>query len=650
MKNRRPILVGLSLFALFSISAQTQKIKKADEAYETFAYHDAIESYESLVAKGYEGREIYRNLGNSNYHNARYEDAASWYGKFFMETGPEDDAHPEMMYRYAQSLKSTGEYTAAETWMKKFETAQNEDLRAEKFRSQPDYLERIEKMSGRYEISNLAINSPESDFAPSKLGETLIFSTARDTGKTFRNVHEWNNRSFLNLYKATPGTGGMYQNTVKLPKSMNKKTHESTTTFTKDGKTVYFTRNNSDDERFERDDEGVSRLKIFRAEIDGDQWKNITELPFNGDSYSSAHPTLSPDGKKLFFASDREGSHGASDIFVVEVNEDGTFGEPKNLGSKINTESRETFPFITDDNILYFASDGHPGLGGLDIFAVRIDGENISDIINLGKPVNGEQDDFSFYIDYDTNTGFFASNRKGGKGSDDIYSFKENRPIAFECKKTFGGIVRQGDGNLPLANVAFELIGLSGNVVSQSRTDAEGNFEFEVECNEGPELRLKASKKEFESYEMAIDIENIEDGRILALNLKKEVIMAPKGTNLISYLKLEPIYFDLDKDVIRPDARHTMQMVIDYLKEYPQLKIEVQSHTDAKASDAYNMNLSARRAKNTEVYLIANGIADERISNKGFGESRLVNDCKDRNSCPDEKHQENRRSEFIVVD
>ena len=170
MKNRRPILVGLSLFALFSISAQTQKIKKADEAYETFAYHDAIESYESLVAKGYEGREIYRNLGNSNYHNARYEDAASWYGKFFMETGPEDDAHPEMMYRYAQSLKSTGEYTAAETWMKKFETAQNEDLRAEKFRSQPDYLERIEKMSGRYEISNLAINSPESDFAPSKLG------------------------------------------------------------------------------------------------------------------------------------------------------------------------------------------------------------------------------------------------------------------------------------------------------------------------------------------------------------------------------------------------------------------------------------------------------------------------------------------------
>ncbi|WP_209404577.1 OmpA family protein [Pseudozobellia sp. WGM2] len=647
MIKKTTILLGITLITSLTAYSQSKKVEKAESEFDKYAYQSAIESYEDLVADGFNDEEIFKNLGNANYLNAQYEEASSWYSKLFMIENAEIET--EYMYRYAQSLKSTGEYTAADTWMKKFDSAQGDDVRAKKFANQQDYLNKIENLSGRYDIQNISINSPESDFAPSLFGKNLVFSTARDTGTTSRNIHEWTNRSFLNLYRAGINDNGTFSSASKLPKTMNKKTHESSTSFTKDGSVVYFTRNNSQNGKFARDEKGVSRLKIYRADIDGEEWTNIQELPFNSDSYSTAHPSLSADETKLYFASDMEGSIGASDIFVVDINGDGTYGSPKNMGDIINTEARETFPFISQNNVLYFASDGHPGLGGLDIFAVQVENDETSEVLNIGKPVNSEQDDFSFIINENSGIGFFASNRAGGQGGDDIYSLQENVPLDFSCSTVVSGTIKGEDGFNALSDARVSIMNSKNEVVATTTSDENGNFTLDGNCEDG-EYKLIASKSDYDDVEKMFATVNSGDINDIKIVLKKSIKQAPKGTNLIVFLNLRPIYFDLDKDIIRPDASDTMQKVIDYMKQFATVKVQVQSHTDSKASTAYNKNLSERRAKNTVTYLVANGIEESRITGKGFGESQLTNDCKSRESCPDERHQENRRSEFIVIE
>ncbi|SHK86064.1 WD40-like Beta Propeller Repeat, partial [Maribacter aquivivus] len=405
MKKTGYIFCGLAVMAMM-VSAQDKKVRKADTKFTNYAYASAIQSYEQLVKDGYTEEEVYKNLGNANYLNANYEEASSWYGKLFSLKGADID--PEYMYRYAQTLKSLENYTESDTWMNKFKSTKTMDQRAIAFGENQDYLEQIEERSGRYELKNIGLNSKVSDFAPSFYEDGLVFSTARDSGLLSKNIHKWNNGSFLNLYKAAQDNQGNFTNVDKLSKKLNKKTHESSTAFTKDGNTMYFTRNNSDDGKFERDEDGVSRLKIYKATKENGEWNNIEELPFNGDSYSVAHPTLNNDETKLYFASDMPGTKGESDIYVVDINKDGTFSTPLNLGERINTEARETFPFVTESDKLYFSSDGHPGLGGLDVFATDLKNER-GEIYNVGRPLNGEEDDFSYIINEETKKGFFAS-------------------------------------------------------------------------------------------------------------------------------------------------------------------------------------------------------------------------------------------------
>ncbi|MGS0527451.1 hypothetical protein ACU8V7_21985 [Zobellia nedashkovskayae] len=296
--------------------AQDKKIRKADTKFTNYSYASAISSYEDLVADGYTEEEVFKNLGNANYLNANYQEASDWYGQLF-QLGI-TDIDPEYMYRYAQTLKSLEKYDASDVWMNKFKTARSNDQRALAFGNNQDYLEQIEERSGRYELKNLGLNSKVSDFAPSFYGKDLVFSTARDSGLISKNIHRWNNGAFLNLYKASGDDQGNFTELDKLDRKLNKKTHESSTAFTKDGQTMYFTRNNSNNGKFSRDEEGISRLKIFRADLIDEEWGNIVELPFNGDSYSVAHPTLNNDETKLYFASDMPGTARESDIFSVE--------------------------------------------------------------------------------------------------------------------------------------------------------------------------------------------------------------------------------------------------------------------------------------------------------------------------------------------
>ena len=645
MKKAGYIFCGLAVVTMMAI-AQDKKVQKADTKFTNYAYASAIQSYEQLVKDGYTEEEVYKNLGNANYLNANYEEASSWYGKLFSLKGADID--PEYMYRYAQTLKSLENYKESDTWMIKFKSARENDQRALVFDENRDYLEQIEERSGRYELKNIGLNSKVSDFAPSFYEDGLVFSTARDSGLLSKNVHKWNNGSFLNLYKAAEDNQGNFTNVDKLSKKLNKKTHESSTAFTKDGNTMYFTRNNSDDGKFERDEDGVSRLKIYKATKENGEWNNIEELPFNGDSYSVAHPTLNNDESKLYFASDMPGTKGESDIYVVDINKDGTFSTPKNLGDRINTESRETFPFVTESDKLYFSSDGHPGLGGLDVFATDLKNER-GEVFNIGRPLNGEEDDFSYIINEETKKGFFASNRKGGQGNDDIYSFIEMTPLDFTCHTAITVIVKDQKTNALLTDASVTVYDKDNKVVSSSQTDASGVFEMEGNCSEGA-YKLVATKADYEESTKTFNTEKSEDVTGIEVMLVQVDNGAPIGTDLAKYLNIEPIYFDFDKYFIREDAKISINKVLAYLNEYPNVNVQVRSHTDSRANDVYNMTLSANRAKATADYLIEAGIPGNRISYEGYGETELTNGCSDDVPCSKENHQLNRRSEFIVVE
>lgn len=627
-------------------NAQEKQIEKANSKFDSYNYEDAISSYEELISKGYSNDRVYKNLGNANYFNANYEAAANWYGK--LVALEETDIDPEYYYKYAQSLKSLKKYEESDAWMRKFEATKELDIRGRIFGKSEDYLSKIKENSGRYTIKNSSVNSKASDFAPSFNGTQLVFSTARDSGVTSKNIHLWTGKSFLNLYTATIADDNELNDASPLSKKLNKKTHESSTAFTKDGNTMYFTRNNSENGSFSRDDQGVSRLKIYKATLINDTWDNIIELPFNSDDYSVAHPTLSPDETKLYFASDMPGTFGASDIFMVAIHPDGSYGSPVNLGAKINTEARETFPFITASNKLYFASDGHPGLGGLDIFALDLETLDTSVIQNVGAPVNSEEDDFTFIINESNSKGYFASNRKEGVGSDDIFSFTENNPLNFSCITSLKGVVKDQKTNEIIPDARLTVLNADGETITQGMSDSNGNFTLEGDCKKG-NYTIVATKEDYKESKFNFTNEGGAEINNLDIMLKSSIDEAAMGDDLAKKLNLEKIYFDFDKSNIRRDAQVVLEKVVAYLKQYPNTNIQIGSHTDARGNDSYNLSLSDRRAKATLKYLITQGIDANRLSAEGFGETNLTNNCNNNTKCSDEQHQLNRRSVFIVI-
>ncbi len=634
----------LGFFVGPMVHSQDSKIKRAEEKFEDYAFVDAIDNYEELVKKGYSEQEIYQSLGNANYLNAKYEEAANWYGKLFDLIDQDIDA--TYLYRYAQVLKSAGDYKTSDSIMERFKITKANDHRASLFFDQKDYLKTIEANSGRYDILNLGINSNVSDFSPSFYKEHIVFATARDTGITSRNIHQWNKGAFLNLYQASTNEDDSLGAVEKFSSTLNTKTHESSAVFTSDGSTVYFTRNNSNDNRFKRDEKGISRLKLFRAEWVDEEWKNVSELPFNADDYSVAHPALSADEKTLYFSSDMPGTIGASDIFSVSIYEDGTYGEPKNLGETINTESRETFPFVSD-NTLFFASDGHPGLGGLDVFATKLDGSS-NEVLNLGKPLNGQQDDFSFIIDIN-GKGYFASNRTGGIGDDDIYSFQENEPLQFQCLAELTGVVKDAETQLPISEAQVSILDNSGALVTSVLSDFGGEFRMDVDCNT-KNLSLVVNKEGFDSKVMEFDVFPSQLNTVEIVLPKRSTQMMPEtGADLIASLGLQPILFDLDSSEIREDASSILKEASVFLIANESIKIEIQSHTDAKASRSYNQRLSQARAKQTYDYLITLGVNAKNLTFKGYGEGSLLNKCEIWEQCSKSENEKNRRSELIVI-
>ncbi len=646
----KPILL-LTILCLCAVSGFSQKktISKTAKKYDNYAYIDVIKVYEKIAAKGYKDERMFERLGNSYYFTADYDKAEGAYRELFAMN---QDQKPETCFRYAQSLKSVGKYTEAEQIMAKFNTLAGNDQRAVLYRDNRNYLEIIKMNSKRFYIEDAGINSEYSDYGSSMFGNKLVFATARDTGGLFKRRHKWNNKAFTNLYGAE--TQGDFDSVLGKPmrfsKEINTKFHEATPVFSKDGSTMFFTRNNYNAGRQGSDRFKVVKLKIYKATYINGKWTNAEELPFDSDEYNTADPALSPDEKVMYFASDMPGSFGDSDLYKVDINEDGSFGTPVNLGKEINTPGRETFPFVSDENELYFASDGHPGLGGLDVFVSKIkkDG-SFKTVQNLGQPLNSRKDDFAYIINTKTRTGYFTSNRDGGKGFDDIYKFTELRKL--ECEQLIEGVVRDNESNEPIADAQVTLFDGDMEKIKTVNTDAKGYYNLgTVDCDS--KVYVRADKVDYDTNEVPFDTPKNAGNTYLPLTLKKRLVKIETGTDLArpDVLDIPTIYFNLDKSNIRKDAAFELEKILAVMNQYPTMTIDVRSHTDSRQTREYNQRLSDRRAKSTIAWLIRNGIDAKRLTGRGYGETQLVNKCADGVKCTEAEHQMNRRSQFIVVD
>jgi len=640
------LLLSFIAITFNPIYSQSKRIEKGNKLFNNYAYDNAIKVYLRAIDKEEEGLDLYANLADSYYQNADMKNAAKWYEELMIYDLP--SVKGEYYFRYSQALKALGEYTKSDLWLERLAMLNADDSRATSLKFDPNYLERIEAQSNRYSIKPVSINTSFSDFATGFADRGVIFASSRDEGVSRKLTHKWTGLPFLELYSAEITEDGNLKSAMKVDGDFNSRFNESSVAISNDGQTMFFTRNSFND-GYQKDNSGIIRLKLYRATRDGEAWRDIVELPFNNKEYSVAHPALSPDNTKLYFASDMPGTQGLSDIYVVDINTDGSFSEPRNLGDKINTEGRDTFPFMSKNGDLYFASEGHLGLGGLDVF-VCIDPMNATadNIFNVGKPINSNKDDFAFVINDDNGLGYFTSNRPGSRGSDDIYQLQQIKPLDLSCETLVSGSVVNKNTGDKLPEATIVIFNEKSQTVKELKSDKDGNFNFELACGD-EEFTVIGSKLSFvqDSEKFKVEPRNAELKLVLELIPEEEKIAV--GADLSQELDLNPIYFDLDKSIIRADARVELEKVFAYMSQYTDVKVDVRSHTDSRAGDSYNMALSQRRNKSTIKYLIDRGISSDRLTGKGYGETQIQNRCTNGVKCSEEEHELNRRSEFIII-
>ena len=621
--KRLYILLGCVLVSASSLKAQTKDTKRADLLFNQFEYVEATEEYLKLVEKGKQDPYICKQLADAYYNMFNTAEAAKWYAKV-VATSQDAETH----YRYAQMLKANGKYEEANKQMAIFASKSPDDQRAKTFRENPNYLPRLLDKQKSFNIKAMEISSEKSDFGPFLANDnTLYFTSSRNKAKR---TDGWNDEPYLDIYRSTMNADMTFGKPEEVAE-LNTRWHDGPVSVTADGNTMYFSRDSHAENSFEKDKAlkaKFSQVHLFKATKNGEKWGDITALPFNSKSYSTSSPSISKDGKTLYFTSDMPGSVGLSDIWKVAINADGSYGTPENLGPRVNTEGKEQFPSITDDNILYFSSNGRQGLGGLDVFSIDLNTKEESK--NVGKPVNSEKDDFSFSFNTVKNIGFFASNRTG---TDNLY---QANPV---CSVEATTVVTDARTGALLANARVAILDARKNVIETKTSGANGEVVYNVECSTA--YTIQAAKDGYESGVFQITPSKGGKVKVDAPLNPIDVIVTEKE------IVLKEINFEYNKSNITQEGAFELDKLVQVLKNNDRLVIMVKSHTDNRGSDRYNLDLSDRRAKSTVQYVISKGIPAGRISGKGYGESEPKVDC--REACTEEEHAQNRRSEFLIV-
>lgn len=634
------------LLCVSSVFAQ-QKLKKADRLFADYAYVDAAKVYEEYLEENTNpGIQTIMNIADTYYHIHNYKKALKWYVKLNTTLG---DGMDDLYFnRYIQTLRAQKDYKKAdELFKKRLELKGNKKL-IDRFISQKKFLDSLNALPSLYTIRNLQSNSDKSDFGATFYGSQVVFSSSRDITRYGEKVYTWNNQPFLELYVADRNAGdGSFFNEQKFMESEQIRYHNATIAFMPDLKSAYYAANNvKPNEKLITDKKGTGYFEIIQGAIEDNNFSKTQKLSINSKDYSVGHPAVSLDGKWLFFVSDMSGGYGETDIYVSQIFEDGSVGDPKNLGDKVNTSGREMFPFV-NDSILYFASDGHYGLGGLDVFESRLVKENeFSEPKNLGIPINSNLDDFSYIIDKEKTYGYFSSNREGGKGDDDIYYFTKQEPV---CRQLVSGKVINHKYQIPINEADIKVYDEFGDVLSSVKTKEDGTYIIEVPCNS--KIKIEASKPNHTTADKELQISKKPNAETKDVNFELdnyEDLVRKEGD--IEKVDINPIYFDFDKYDITPQAVTELDKVVYVMQKFPGVVIKIESHTDSRGKDEYNIILSENRAKATYGYIVSKGIDPDRIESvKGYGETMLRNKCSNGVKCTEEEHQQNRRSDFIVV-
>jgi peptidoglycan-associated lipoprotein len=620
--NKYYILIALLCVCSLSFG-QKNSLKRANKLFANKAYVEAAEIYKQLE----DTQESLEKLGDSYYFNFEMEKANSAYKKLFKKY--KDSLTPYTYFRYANALKGVEDYETGDLIMSDY---------SKRVENTPQFIKELtELIPYNYTIDNIKNGANIGDFGITYFGDNVVFASARNSDNP---KYAWNENPYLDLYKASVSKDKNLENVESFSEEINSKTHESNATFSSDGKTMYFSRTNK--KRIKIGEQKIAVVKIYRAELIDSTWSNITVLPFSNDLYSTQHPVLNKDNTKLYFSSDMPSSLGSFDIYYVDIMEN-SYGMPINLGDVINTIHLEQFPFIAHEETLYFSSNGHKGLGGLDLYMSVYNNEKFEGAINLGHTINSGMDDFGFVLKDSIQEGFLSSNRDG---TDRLYTFTRKPNV-----KTYilEGEVRDKNSKEILPGSLVTLLNEDGSIVEQIVVGDDAKYKFETKPNtaykiEGyrsfyiPTIKnLKTNEEGKIEFDLELEIESYDDA---------EEIVVTKTDGYI-YIELENIYFDLDKWAIKPEAAKTLDILVNLLKKYPRMEVQLGAHTDSRSSDSYNLVLSYNRAKATLDYIATRGVDNVRLKSKGFGETQPLVNCGD--NCSEDEHSINRRCEFIIL-
>jgi outer membrane protein OmpA-like peptidoglycan-associated protein len=639
----------LSFLSTFQCYGQKLTTKLADKSFEEFAFVEAIGLYEYAYQRDTTDNYVVKRLADANRNIGNTEEVERWLKKLIDRKAEE----PEDIFNYSQALKSNGKYLLAEQWLKEYSELRPEDGRVNIQVSLLEYIQFLMRDSANYELLNVAINTPGSDMGPALYQDRLIFSSTSIGAKPGA-TYKWNDLPYLYMYSAQIGSYGDLSGVEPFAPKLKTPYHDGPVSVDSKNSVIYFTRNSYVKGKTSTSKEGVNNLKIFLGRLEEGEWKMTGGFRYNSNEYSVGHPSIEKTGNVLYFASDMPGGYGKSDIYF-SVFSNSQWSKPFNLGPKINTEGNEFFPFISNDGIVYFASDGHGGLGGLDIYFSVPERGVFNSIENMGYPVNSSRDDFGLVLDSTGVKGYFTSNRVGGKGNDDLYFLKIKRvPVIIR------GVIKDRDTRDVLSDAKVDVVNENGQVIATSITRIDGQFEFEV--NKGQQYIIKVNKEFYFENEKPVATASLRPNDevfseiFLEQKIDESATEGPPPINMeeengeaLQVIELEYINYDLDKSDVRPDAAATLDKLIALMKEYPDLEIRVESHTDSRGSDEYNLLLSKKRAKAAFDYLVGKGIDPNRMLYHGYGETRLLNNCTNGVNCTEEQHEVNRRSIVKVV-
>ena len=614
------ILAG-ALFLSTGLMAQNKDTKEADKLYDRLEYVDAAKAYSKLVEKNKADGYVYKQLADSYFNVFNTKEAVTWYAKA-VETQQDAETH----FRYAQMLKAEGNIKASEAQMEQFAKMEPNDARAKAFKNNPNYLAQLKNQSKQYDAVKSDVSSDKADFgAVLTNNNEVFFTSARNTARRESGMDD---QPYLDLYKATRNADGTLSQATEVAE-LNTKWHDGPAAISADGNTMYYGSESFNESEFQKNK--AKKLKfgqiyLYKATKDGDKWANSKPVPFNSKEYSVRNPSISKDGKTLYFSSDMPGGLGGHDIWKVSVDGD-TYGTPENLGANVNTEANESFPSIQDDNVLFFSSNGRQGFGGYDVFKQNT---NLNEkATNVGEPVNSQKDDFAFSYNLQKNVGYFSSNREG---NDDIYQANA------VCGVDATVVVKDAETGRLLSNANVAFVNNKGIENGSQVSNEMGEVKFGLPCEQV--ANFNATRSGYENG--TVSMEKSQNGtKTIVLNMTpiKPIITERE-------VILQPIYFEYNKSNITAEGAEELDKLVKVMNEFPNMVIDAKSHTDNRGADNYNMKLSDRRAKSTVQYIVSKGIAKNRITGSGMGETQPKVPCTE---CTEEEHAQNRRSEFLII-